>query len=89
MPMEFDTLIQESKENERLKGLKNISEYEESRVSGSLSLLTAQIKLIEEHKINGFNVEREILQMRRQVLELERQENNTMVQDLLKTLDSL
>jgi flagellar biosynthesis component FlhA len=59
------------------------------RNEATIQLLREQVALIAAHKREGANVEREIYDMRVKLLEFERQENNAMIGDLIKTLDGI
>lgn len=59
------------------------------RNEGTIQLLRAQVELIAKHKQEGANVEREIYDMRKKLLEYEREENKAMIGELMSTLDSI
>lgn len=93
LPSKLDELLKHSNQNKANELAARTESFESARsrgqAQGMIELFKSQIALLIEHKKNGLDIERETYEMRRKLLELERQENNAMVQDLLKTLDSL
>ena len=81
---------QEEREAYR-KQLQEIEDKEYAKTRGQsralLSLYEQQLKLLQEHKKRGMDIERETFDLRKKLLELERQENSEMINDLLQTLD--
>lgn len=73
------------------KQLQEIEDKEYAKTRGQsralLSLYEQQLKLLQEHKKRGVDIERETFDLRKKLLELERQENSEMINDLLQTLD--
>ncbi len=59
------------------------------RNESTIQLLCAQVELIAKHKQEGANVEREIYDMRKKLLDYEKQENSAMIAELISTLDSI
>lgn len=59
------------------------------RNESTIKLFREQVALIAAHKREGLNVEREIYDMRKKLLEFERDENSAMIGDLISTLDRL
>lgn len=93
LPSKLDELLKHSNQTRKNELARQTESLESARsrgqAQGMIDLFKAQMSLLIEHKKNGLDIERETYEMRRKLLELERQENNAMVQDLLKTLDSL
>lgn len=75
------------------KQLQEIEDREYAKAKGQskalMSLYERQLELLQDHKRRGMDIEKETFDLRKQLLELERQENNGMINDLLKTLDRL
>jgi uncharacterized membrane protein len=82
-----------AKEEARRQELQDIEDRESAKsrgqAQGMIMLYQEQMRLLVEHKRQGLDIERETYTMREKLLKLEREENNGMVQDLLRTLDSL
>lgn len=77
----------------RRKELQSIEENAYAKTRGEsialLSLYEGQLRLLQDHKRRGMDIERESFDLRKKLLELERQENNEMINDLLRTLDRI
>lgn len=73
--------------------LKEIEEKEYVKAKGQsramLSLYEGQLSLLQDHKKRGMDIEKESFELRKKLLELERQENSEMINDLLRTLDRI
>ena len=73
--------------------LKEIEDLEAAKSRGKArglsELYRTQIELMIKYKKEGGNIEKEIFSMRKELLSLEREENNAMVQELIETLDRL
>lgn len=80
-------------EQKRKKYLQDLEDEEAAKSRGKAKglekIFRVQIELMIEYKKQGLNIERDIYEMREKLLSLEREENNVMIQDLLRTLDSL
>jgi flagellar biosynthesis component FlhA len=59
------------------------------RNEGMIALLCAQVELIAKHKREGADVEREVIEMRKKLLDYEATENKAMIGELISTLDRL
>lgn len=68
-------------------------EIEEAKAEGQaeamLKMYKGQLSLLQDHKKRGVDIERETFDLRKKLLELESDENEKMINDLLKTLDRL
>ena len=78
---EFQTGLRREVQRER--------ELSAVRNESTIQLFREQVALIAAHKREGLNVEREIYDMRKKLLEFERDENSAMIGDLISTLDRL
>jgi flagellar biosynthesis component FlhA len=78
---EFQTNLRREVQRER--------ELSAVRNEGMIELLRAQVELIAKHKREGADVEREIIEMRKKLLDYEATENKAMIGELISTLDRL
>lgn len=69
--------------------LERIETIEKARASQQLDMYRKQIEILAEYKKKEGDITAELLAMRRKLLEFESQENAAMVQNLLRTLDSI
>lgn len=83
--------LMESKQYQ--KRIKEAEELEFAKARGQskamLSLYGGQLRLLEDHKKRGLNIEKESFELRKKLLELETEENEKMINDLLRTLDKI
>lgn len=91
---QYLTTQRENAEREQYrKQMQEIEDREYAKTKGQskamLSLYEGQLKLLQDHKRRGMDIERESFELRKKLLELERQENSEMINDLLKTLDRI
>jgi hypothetical protein len=85
----FDSVISTKKHvDKKMVELEEI-EKEERKNNGILDLYKAQMQVLLQAKKEGFAIESEIFSMREKLLNLEKQENSAMLQDLIQTLDSI
>jgi flagellar biosynthesis component FlhA len=78
---EFQTNLRREVQRER--------ELSAVRNEGMIELLRGQVELIARHKREGADVEREIIEMRKKLLDYEATENKAMIGELISTLDCL
>jgi hypothetical protein len=62
---------------------------EDEKNKKMLSLYKAQMDMLIQYKKEGLAIESEIFSMREKLLNLEKQENSAMLQELMQTLDSI
>jgi hypothetical protein len=85
--------IKQAEDEAYSKRLQEIEDIEAAKARGQAKglaeLYRHQIELLVEYKKRGADIDKEVFDMREKLLVMERQENNFMIQDLLKTLDSI
>lgn len=82
--------------NEKLAYQRRMQEIEDieaaksrGQAKGLAELYKQQIELLITYKRQGADIDKEVFSMREKLMVLERQENSTMISDLMKTLDSI
>jgi hypothetical protein len=93
LPVLIERVEGEIEERIRNDNLSNLHDIEQAKtagmVNGMLKLYEGQIKMLIDAKKQGLIIESEILEMRGKLLNLEKQENSAMLQELMQTLDSI
>lgn len=93
LPSVIDLLVTDARayEEERVntKAVAITEAKIDAQTRGMMELYKGQLGLLAEHKKNGLDVERETFEMRKKLIELEREENSAMIKDLINTLDSI
>jgi hypothetical protein len=68
-------------------------EMEEAKATGQaeamLKMYKGQLSLLQDHKKRGLDIEQETFELRKKLLQLESEENEKMINDMIKTLDRL
>lgn len=76
--------------NQQVQRIKDIERAKaEGQAEAMLKMYKGQLSLLQDHKKRGMDIEKETFDLRKKLLKLESDENEKMINDLLKTLDRL